>query len=162
MPFLIQITREGHNMILQWHHMGVMVSQITDKSSVRSTVCPGVHQRKHQSSALLARFGGSTAPGGFTSQKASNVEKVPCHDVFMTHGSNRHNSTWYNVTREYLRIRYDTICSPACKQDLHTTAPLSGNSDIGDFKSVNDWRFPQFLGVTMSRSCLYINQVLWI
>ena len=39
---------------LQWRHMDIMASQITDASTVCPTVCSGAHQRKHHSSASLS------------------------------------------------------------------------------------------------------------
>ena len=39
---------------LQWHHNGMMASQITSLTIVYSTVYSGADQRKHQSSASLA------------------------------------------------------------------------------------------------------------
>ena len=40
--------------LLQWRHMSTMASQSTGISIVYSSVCSGIDQRKHQSSASLA------------------------------------------------------------------------------------------------------------
>ena len=60
---------------LQWRHIDVMASQISGTFTLCSTVCSGVHQRKHQSSAPLT--------GGLPAQRASNVEMFPLDDVIM-------------------------------------------------------------------------------
>ena len=53
--------------------------------TVCSTVCSGVHQRKHQRSVILALYeGNQPVTNGFSSQRASNAENVSmswCHHV---------------------------------------------------------------------------------
>ena len=76
--------------------MSAMASQITGVSIVCSTVCCGVDQRKHQSSASLAfvmgirrwpvnsPHKGQVVNGGYPSQRPSNTENVSiwwCHHV---------------------------------------------------------------------------------
>ena len=70
---------------LQRFDMSVMASQIT--ATVCSTACSGIHQRKHQSSAILARLWGEPpVTDGFPSQRGSNAENVsmswPRHDIW--------------------------------------------------------------------------------
>ena len=55
--------------------MCAIASQITGVSLVCSTVCLGIDQRKHQSSASLA-FMNPPVTSGFPSKRASNAEKV--------------------------------------------------------------------------------------
>ena len=80
--------------------MSMMASQITSVSTLRSNICSGADQRKHQSSTSLAFVRGihwsklrvtGLSEGkplmtrGFPSQRASNVENVSiwwCHQVF--------------------------------------------------------------------------------
>ena len=65
-------------------HMTVITSQIIGYPIVYSTVCSGVHQRKHQSSALHARFEWNPpVTDRFPSQRASNAKVFPCDDVIM-------------------------------------------------------------------------------
>ena len=57
--------------------MGAMASHITSLTIVYSTICSGVDQRKHQSSASLAFFVGNLpVTGEFPAQMASNAENV--------------------------------------------------------------------------------------
>ena len=72
---------------------GAMASQITGASIVYSTVCSGVDQRKHQSSASLAFVRGIHGwPVNPPSQRASNAENVSTwwrHHVSVTYHSTR-------------------------------------------------------------------------
>ena len=61
--------------------MGAMASQITSLTIVYLTVYSGADQRKHQSSASLAR--NSQVTGEFPAQRASNAEMFPFDDVIM-------------------------------------------------------------------------------
>ena len=55
---------------LQWHHMSVMMSQITGNLIVYSTLCSDYQERKHQSSLLLATCEENPpVTHGFPSQK---------------------------------------------------------------------------------------------
>ena len=83
--------------------MSMMASQITSVSNLRSNICSGADQRKHQSSTSLAFVRGiyrsklqvtgfsegkPQATSGFPSQRASNVENVSIwwwHQVFPVH-----------------------------------------------------------------------------
>ena len=56
--------------------MTTMTSQITSLTVVYSTVYLDADQRKHQSSASLALWGGFTGTGEFPAQRASYAENV--------------------------------------------------------------------------------------
>ena len=58
---------------LQWRHISVMASEITDNSTAYSTVCSGLHRRNHVRSGPLW---GDPRWILFTSQRASTVESV--------------------------------------------------------------------------------------
>ena len=67
---------------LQWCHMGVMASQITDNPTICSSVCSGKHQRKQQSVALLAFW--EENPQAIDSLKAPVMRKMFLrHSVIM-------------------------------------------------------------------------------
>ena len=64
--------------------MGVMGSQIAGVSIVYSTVCSGLDQRKHQSSAPLAFVREiRRSPTEFPSQSANYANIFPLDDVIM-------------------------------------------------------------------------------
>ena len=65
----------------QWRHMADMASQITSDSTVCSTVCSGMYQRKHPMSALMAD------DQWFPSQRTSTRKTFPCDDVIGRLGS---------------------------------------------------------------------------
>ena len=56
--------------------MGAVACQFTSVSDVYSTVCSGVDQREHQTSASLAFGGDSPGTGEFPAQRANNAENV--------------------------------------------------------------------------------------
>ena len=61
-----------------------MVSQIIGISTVCSTIGSGIRQRKHQNSVLLVLCEGNPpVTSGFPSQRASNMENVPCHVIII-------------------------------------------------------------------------------
>ena len=75
-----------------WHHISVMMSQITYNSTGGSTAFSGFNQWQHQSSALLVFIGvNPPVTGGFPSQRASNEVSIPkswCHRVHEWEGQN--------------------------------------------------------------------------
>ena len=80
---------------LQWRHMDIMASQIFSNSILYSTVCSGTHQRKHQSSALLA-FVRGTHGWPVDSPHKGPVTRKYFHfsdDVIMT---------WWYTTRDIM------------------------------------------------------------
>ena len=89
---MITSTKVDENL---WCHysdiiMSAMASQITIMSIICSAICSGTHQRKLQSSALLAFVRGNPlVTGRVPSQRASNMESISiwwCH-----HGTIRHH-----------------------------------------------------------------------
>ena len=57
--------------------MSIMASRMTGNPNVCSTVCSGLHERKHQSSASLTLCGvNPQVTGGFPHKKAINAENV--------------------------------------------------------------------------------------
>ena len=66
--------------------MGAMAPQVNSASSVYSTACLGVDQRKHQSSALLAFVMGIRRPPVNSSHKGLVTrEMFPFDDVIMAY-----------------------------------------------------------------------------
>ena len=82
---------------LQWRHMNVMVSQITDLHAVCSTAYAA---NKAHNTGPLGRGGGG---GGFPSQRAYNAENVPCNDVIIY---NR-DFVWYGcrTSNAWIKLR---------------------------------------------------------
>ena len=79
-PFLQDTLMHWHNSSLQWHHMGIMAFQITGCSTV-STICSGVHQRKHQSSMLLVLC--EVNPQVNNHKEPVTWKMFPGHDIIM-------------------------------------------------------------------------------
>ena len=108
-----QYTRSLTEWLLQWHHMGVIASQITLNSIVCSTACsanrkkniPHIHtthmtgplwrestgdqwipsQRTSNVETSMALCEGNpVVTSGFPSHRASNVEMSPCDDIIKT------------------------------------------------------------------------------
>ena len=95
--------------------MSAVVSQITNVSSVSSTVCPGADQRKHQSSALVARCEGNHRwPVLLSLQKKCSRKRPKGHQPisFFVDGQfvfPRHNATWCPGTHLLTWIDFNPV-----------------------------------------------------
>ena len=79
----------SHASSAHWHYveviMSTMASQITSLTIVCLNYCPGAHQRKHQSSALMAFMWGIHRWPVNSSHKSPETRKMfPSDDVIMT------------------------------------------------------------------------------
>ena len=114
-------------------------SDITGNWSVDSSVCLAWHQRKHQSSVLLALYErNAPATGGFPSQRTSHVESV---SILWRHHALTRICVVLVITREQCLPQYApfplvlfwSISYSTVKQELDQSAVYLKNCTHGVF-----------------------------
>ena len=99
-----------------------------------STVCSRAHQRKHQSSALLALCEGNPpVTGGFPTQWASNGESVSScrhHNPFVCY---KYTFIWSIHLSSYDKAAMNCIGIIHVSQTIHAGLPNNGGCSRGSF-----------------------------
>ena len=94
---------------LRWLHMFMMASEITDNSSVCSTVCSGVFVQPfvqvHITDNIKALRHWLLWTGGFPSQRASKEKMFPFHDVIMTNDRFKYSNIF--ILENYIVFNMD-------------------------------------------------------
>ena len=133
-----------------WHYsdviMGDMASQITSMSSVFSVVCSAAHQRKHQSSALLAFVRAVHRSPVNSPHKGPVTRKMLPFDCVIMHNTMSRHIVRLNIKSILNSEYHDYGCSVNCGcARIHLSQSKTGIYHVCLLYWVRLWLCYQFL-----------------